>query len=462
MADISAGIKSRSIPSSWSFELQRARRAGLAAALWLLFLTNSVIIVAIWLADGGVAAVHSWGELFNSTGRITGLLSAYLLLVQIILLARLPWLERLVGFDRLTIWHRRNGKLTLYLVLAHVVFITVGYAMVSHVSIRMQALTFLQVYPGMVSASVGTVLMIAVVLTSIVIVRRRMRYELWYLVHFTAYLAIGLSWIHQIPTGNDLAVNMAAANYWIGLYLATLAILVLFRVGQPLLRTIWHRLRVSAVTVESTGVVSLRLSGHHLNRMHARSGQFFLFRFLAAGRWWESHPFSLSAAPTDDALRITVKHAGDFTSEMGEIPVGTRVIAEGPFGVFTEASRHGLRVLMIAGGIGITPIRAMLEDMSGDLVLIYRVVRDEDVIFREELQHLAGSRNVRVHIVAGNHTDPGAERLLSADHLKELVPDIASRDVYICGPPVMSDLVERNVLQTGVRRKFIHAERFAL
>ena len=252
MADISAGIKSRSIPSSWSFESQRARRAGLAAALWLLFLTNSVIIVAIWLADGGVAAVHSWGELFNSTGRITGLLSAYLLLVQIILLARLPWLERLVGFDRLTIWHRRNGKLTLYLVLAHVVFITVGYAMVSHVSIRMQALTFLQVYPGMVSASVGTVLMIAVVLTSIVIVRRRMRYELWYLVHFTAYLAIGLSWIHQIPTGNDLAVNMAAANYWIGLYLATLAILVLFRVGQPLLRAIRHRLRVSVVTVEST------------------------------------------------------------------------------------------------------------------------------------------------------------------------------------------------------------------
>jgi predicted ferric reductase len=462
MADISAGLKSRSIPSSRSFESQRARRAGLASALWLLFLTNSVIIVAIWLADGGVAAVHSWGELFNSIGRITGLLSAHLILVQIILLARLPWLERLVGFDRLTIWHRRNGKLSLYLVLTHVVFITVGYAMVSHVSIRSQALTFLQVYPGMVSATVGTVLMIGVVLTSIVIVRRRMRYELWYIVHFTAYLAIGLSWIHQIPTGNDLAVNMAAANYWIGLYLATLAILVLFRVGQPLLSATRHRLRVSAVTVETPGVVSLRLSGRHLNRMHARSGQFFLFRFLAAGRWWESHPFSLSAAPSDNVLRITVKHAGDFTSGMGEIPVGTRVIAEGPFGVFTEASRHGARVLMIAGGIGITPIRAMLEDMSGDLVLIYRVVRDEDVIFREELRHLAGSRNVRVHIVAGNHTDPGAESLLSADHLKELVPDIASRDVYICGPPVMSDLVERNVLQAGVRRKFIHAERFAL
>jgi predicted ferric reductase len=462
MADISAGLKSRPIPAILPVQSQRVARAGLASALWLVFLANAGIIVAIWLADGGIAAVHGWPELFTSVGRITGLLSAYLILVQIILLARLPWLERLVGFDSLTAWHRCNGKLSLYLVLAHVVFITLGYAMTSRVSITTQTLTFLQVYPGMVSATIGTVLMILVVLTSIMIVRRRMRYELWYLVHFSAYLAIGLAWIHQIPTGNDLAVNAASANYWIALYLATLAILVLFRICQPLMRTAWHGLRVSSVTEEKPSVVSLHLSGRRLSRLNAKSGQFFLFRFLARGRWWESHPFSLSAAPTDDMFRITVKQSGDYTSHMSTIPVGTRVIAEGPFGVFTEASRHSSRALMIAGGIGITPIRAMLEDMIGDLVLIYRVIREEDVIFREELERLAHDRRVKLLVVAGHHLDPGAERLLSPDHLKELVPDIESRDVYICGPPIMSDLIERNVVGAGVRRKFIHTERFAL
>ena len=209
-------------------------------------------------------------------------------------------------------------------------------------------------------------------------------------------------------------------------------------------------------------MVSLRLTGHHLNRMHARSGQFFLFRFLAAGTVVGiSSVFTFRGADRRRAAynrktcrRLHQRDGRDPRGYPGHRRRSIRSVHR------SESSRP--RVLMIAGGIGITPIRAMLEDMSGDLVLIYRVVRDEDVIFREELQHLAGSRNVRVHIVAGNHTDPGAENLLSADHLKELVPDIASRDVYICGPPVMSDLVERNVLQTGVRRKFIHAERFAL
>jgi predicted ferric reductase len=289
-----------------------------------------------------------------------------------------------------------------------------------------------------------------------------MRYELWYVVHFTAYLAIGLAWIHQIPTGNDLAVNAASANYWIALYLATLAILVLFRICQPLLRTAWHGLHVSAVTQEGPGVVSLQMSGRRLNKLNARSGQFFLFRFLARGRWWESHPFSLSAAPADGSLRITVKQSGDFTSHMGTIPIGTWVVVEGPFGVFTEGARRGGRVLMIAGGIGITPMRAMLEDMTGDIVLIYRVICEEDVIFRDELERLSRDRRVKLIVVAGHHMDIGAQRLLSTDHLKELVPDIDGRDVYICGPPKMSDLVERNVTQAGVNRKVIHTERFAL
>jgi predicted ferric reductase len=139
------------------------------------------------------------------------LLSAYLALIQVLLLARLPFLERISGFDRLTVWHRVKGKLTLGLVLAHVVFITIGYAALDRISVPREVSSLLSNYPGMIAATIGTGLMIVVVITSLVIVRRRLRYEAWYAVHFTAYAAIALAWFHQVPTGNELTFNATAA-----------------------------------------------------------------------------------------------------------------------------------------------------------------------------------------------------------------------------------------------------------
>jgi ferredoxin-NADP reductase len=284
----------------------------------------------------------------------------------------------------------------------------------------------------------------------------------WYLVHLTVYAGIALAWVHQIPTGNEFAVHEAAATYWTALYVATAVLLVVFRLGLPLWGLLWYQLRVAAVTAEGPGVVSLHLTGRHLDRLGARAGQFFLWRFLTRGRWWAAHPFSLSALPDGRSLRITVKGVGDFTRRMGEIPAGTRVIAEGPFGVFTAAVRRRERVAFIAGGIGITPIRTLLEEMRGDLVLLYRVVREEDLVFREELDCLARERGVKLFYLVGDHRDPQAAHLLSPAHLRTLLPDIADREVYLCGPPAMMQIVEDNVLRAGVPRAHVHSERFAL
>src|SRR5579883_312530 len=442
---------------------RRLRRRMLAAAtVWTVVAINALVIVWLWLHGGGISAVHNIGELCTSVGRVTGLISAYLALVQVLLLSRLPWLERIAGFDRLTVWHRLNGKICLYLVLAHVVFITIGYAAADRVSIPREISALLNDYPGMVAATVGTALMIAVVVTSLVIVRRRLRYEAWYAVHLSVYLGIALAWIHQVPTGNELAANLVAATYWTALYVVTAAFLVVFRLVLPAWHLCRHGLRVSEVTVEGPGVVSLRISGRHLDRLGASAGQFFLWRFLSRGTWWESHPFSLSEAPDGQSLRITVKDVGDFTRRIGAIPAGTRVIAEGPFGVFTDVVRRRDKVVLIAGGIGITPIRSLVEEMPGDLALIYRVVRERDIVFREELEALARKRGIKLYFVVGDHAAPEAARLLSPEHLRELLPDIAEREVYLCGPPPMMAVVERNVRDSGVPPLYIHSERFAL
>lgn len=441
--------------------LRAGMRAFVARTVRLIALGNLLAIVGLWLYGGGITGVHGLGDAFISLGRITGLLGAYALLIQMLLLARVPFLEWVASFDRLTVWHKINGKLTLYLILAHVGFITLGYALLSRLSLPAQFLTFLTVYPGMYAALAGTALLIAVVATSIVIVRRKLAYQTWFLVHLMAYSAVALAWFHQIPTGHEFIGNPLAAAFWTALYVSTLQLIVLFRFGGPILRNLWHRLRVSEIVEEAPGVISIHITGHHLDWLNARAGQFFLWRFLDRDRWQEAHPFSLSAAPDGKSLRITVKDLGDFSRDIVHVAPGTRVVFEGPFGSFTDEARTLHRVALIAGGVGITPIRALLEEMDGDIVLVYRATREDDLLFRGELDRLARERGITIHYVIGDRRESGNEHLLSGRHLREMLPDLDRREFYLCGPRAMMQAVRRTLRHAGVSQRHIHADDFA-
>jgi predicted ferric reductase len=436
-----------------------------AAVLWLVFTGNAAAVVWLWLHGGGITGVHSTGDLMTSLGRVTGLVGTYLALVVLLLLARIPWLERLVGFDRLTVWHRRNGKACLLLLLAHTVLITIGYAMTDGISLGSETSRLLDSYPGIVTGTVGMALLLVVVISSLVIVRRRLPYEAWYALHLTTYAGIALAYGHQLPTGNEFTANPGQRQYWIALYVVTLVLLGVYRIARPVLRASRHRMSVESVTVEGPGVVSLRIGGRRLDRLGARAGQFFLWRFLTAGRWWQSHPFSISAAPDGRTLRITVKDVGRFTHDLAAIRPGTRVFAEGPFGTFAGATRRRRRVALIAGGIGITPLRALYEELDagpGDLALIYRVVGDEDLIFRDELERLAAARGSALFFAVGDHRAPESAALLSPEHLLSLIPDLADRDVYLCGPVGMMKAVRQSLRRAGVPPGQVRTERFAL
>jgi predicted ferric reductase len=440
-----------------------ARRRALAAMVYLAVAANAGVIVWLWIHGGNLDS-GATGDVLTSIGRITGLLSAYLALLQVLLLARLPVVERAVGFDRLTVWHRWNGHVCIDLVVAHVVFTVWGYALLDRIPVTKEVSTMLGggIYPGMITATVGTFMLLGVVATSLVIVRRRLSYEWWYAVHLLAYAGIALSWFHEIPTGNELVLHDVADDYWRALFAATLALLVGFRIVVPLAQLARHRLRVAEVVDEGAGVVSLRIVGRRLDALRAEPGQFFLWRFLDRRRIWSAHPFSLSTAPDGRSLRITVKALGDHTARLRDVRPGTRVLAEGPFGIFTEAARRtGDKVLLVAGGIGVTPVRALLERMRGDVVVLYRVVSEADLILAGELDALAARSGAVVHRVIGDHRGAGA-RLLSPEHLVELVPDAAERDVFVCGPTAMTDALRRSLRDAGVPRRRVHLERFAL
>jgi predicted ferric reductase len=431
--------------------------------LGLLLVANVVLVVGLWLRSGGLAGLGNTGDLVTSIGRITGLVGTLLVLVQLLLIARLPVLERSVGFDRLTVWHRRNGRVAIGLLLAHAVLITIGYALRGRISLPAEVKRLLLNTPGILTATAGTLLLVAVVATSVVIARRRLRYETWYFVHLYSYLAIALAFSHQMATGTSFIGDAAAQAYWWTVYGATLGALVVFRLLLPFVRNLRHGLRVDRVVQEGPGVVSMYVTGRHLDLLRARAGQFFLWRFLTKDSWWQSHPFSLSAAPDGRSLRITVKALGDFTERIGDIRPGTRVVAEGPFGHFTADKQRRRDVALIAGGVGITPMRGLLEELApgSDVDLVYRVVDAQDAVLLDELHDVAATRRAKVHLVAGDHRDPAARRLLSPAHLRDLIPDIERRDVFLCGPPAMADATEASLRAAGVPRASIHTERFA-
>jgi predicted ferric reductase len=463
-ADASLGVESPVARRARARAQRRWRRGLGLAVLWGIVLGNAAVITWLWARGEGNLNLQPTEDLVNSIGRITGMLGAYLALVEIVLLARLPVLERLVGFDKLTIWHRWNGHLCLWLILAHVGFQVWGYAMTDFPPKSfLDEFWFLlsePVLPGMVTATVGTALIVVVTWSSIVIVRRRLPYELWYAVHFTAYAGIALGYFHQIPTGS-LVFGPVSKVYWNLLYLATLLV-ILWRLAMPFWNTLRHRMRVAEVIHEGPGVISLRITGRRIDRLGVRPGQFFIWRFLSRGFWWAPLPLSLSEAPDGKTIRITVKALGSHSARLARLRPGTRIAAEGPFGMFTEAARTREKVLLVAGGIGITPVRALLEEMEGDLVVLYRVVADEDLVFRDELDELAGDRGFTIHYVVGDHRTPEGRELLSPGHLRELVPDVAEREVYLCGPIPMVSPLRSELRRAGVPRRSLHIERFAL
>jgi predicted ferric reductase len=437
----------------------RVLRATTAVALAAIVVADAAWMVRLWV-HGGNLHTHGAADVLNSIGRITGLLGAYLALLQVVMLARLPLVDRVVGFDRMTIWHRRNGKACLGLIVVHTLTITAGYTLADRTGLGHEISLLLGTYPGMVAATVGTALMLLVVATSLTLARRRAPYELWYSVHLLAYAGIALGYLHQIPTGNELTTDHAAQHIWHLQYLVPLGLVVAFRVVAPLVRSAVHGLRVDEVVRESGDTVSVYLRGRWLGRLGARGGQFFLWRFLTGGLWWQSHPFSLSAAPDGERLRITVKALGRYTSALAAVPVGTRVVADGPFGQFTADRRRRTGVVLVAGGIGITPVRALLDELapSRDVTVLYRALSDTDVVFRGELDALG----VDVHYLVGDHRDPRRAHLLSAEHLRSLVPDIGERDVYVCGPPAMVRALRETLRAAAVPRRNLHIEEFAL
>lgn len=454
-----------------------SRRTPRADGIWHLVATaviwsTTLFVAALWVHGGGIADLFSgWPGVTSSIGRLLGLVAANLLLLQVLLMARVPLFERGLGRDAITRLHRFTGFWSFWLMLGHILLITIGYAAGAGVDVTGQFLDFVLNYPAMMLATVGTALIVGVVALSICLARRAMRYESWHLLHLYAYLGVGLALPHQLWTGSDFLNSPAATAYWWTLWALAAVAIVVYRILTPLIRSMRAGMTVEAVLPAGASGVTVRLRGR-ADRLRAAGGQFFVFRFLDGPGWTRGHPFSISAAPDGRHLEVTARIVGDGTERMTRLEPGTRVLLEGPYGQMTGARRRGSKLLMLAAGAGISPLVSLLEEQhygEGDAVLLVRDSRPEQALLVSRIHALVRNRGVRYQALAGPRTRASSpwlpkrlESWTGRQLLRYLMPDLDEWDVYLCGPVPWMRAVLSDLDAVGVRRDHVHSEAFAI
>ncbi len=395
-----------------------------------------------------------------SISRICALVGTYFALVGLVMVSRIAWIERAVGHDRLILWHRKLGPYSLFLIGIHVLLVSIGYAGGDGSRIGQELWKFTWTYDWMLAATVGFIFFVVAGITSYKKVRVKMSYETWWTVHLYTYLAIALSFMHQIRTGPMFLAHPLNKWFWEGLYILVAAIILYWRFIIPFYRFIRHDVRIYKVVDEGANMVSIIMRGKDLDRMKAQGGQFFSWRFLTPGHTWVAHPYSLSAAPTNTELKITVKNLGDGSGSVMDLKPGTRVFFEGPFGIFTAGKvTRGLgHVVLVGGGVGIAPLLALMDDFddSVDIDVLVRVSSEDQIGLNNDLDILAKKLGAQVHYLVGSRK----KHPMTAKDIMKYVPAFRYSDVYVCGPTPLVEAVREAAIACGIPKGRFHAEIF--
>ncbi len=428
---------------------------------WVLLAANTAVIVLFWWQGSGTFLPLSGasGQPAIAWGRLAGLLLEYALLLQLVLIGRMPWIEQLFGHDALNRLHRWVGYTLIVLVVAHPLLVSIGYGALQRQTTANAFAGLLTRWPDVFNAFIAVILLLAVIMLSVPWVRRRVPYHSWHALHLLTYVAVLFAFGHQ-GTGHDLRQH-SAFMYWLVLNFTVFGAYFAYRFFRPLWFMVRHRFVVERVVQESDDVWSVYITGRRLDAFHFRGGQFANLHFLTRALW-KPHPFSFSREYDGHTLRFTIRALGDDTVRIAHLRPGTRAIIDGPLGIFTANRARTGKYLLIAGGIGVTPIRAMAGELSGagaDVQVFCMARTVSGAALLSELERLAP-----VHLFLSRQTD---HLPLNARHgqftvadISRLVPDVRSRDTFICGPGPMMRATAAALASLGVPKTQIHYEQF--
>jgi predicted ferric reductase len=300
--------------------------------------------------------------------------------------------------------------------------------------------------------------------------RLRISYEVWRVAHGVLAAIVMITALAHVEAVGHYVSGPFRRTLWAVMSLCLVGLLVWVRIVKPilLLRRPW---RVVEVVERAPGVHSLVLEPVDHDGMRFCPGQ---FAWLTIGRSplrITEHPFSMSSCADDPhRVELTIKAAGDFTSTVADIEIGTIAHLDGPYGVFTYERNEAPGFVFVAGGIGITPMLSMLRTLAArqdrrPILLLYANGEVEEIAFREELDRLSRELDLRVVHVLEEPPEgwDGAEGMVTPGLLDEVLPPHPERlEHFLCGPAPMMDAVGDALHDRGVPLERIHSERFEL
>ena len=434
-----------------------------------------VIVLLVPCAGLALLALTAWIPWRNLTspldahtvaialGRTLGLLAAMLLMLQFTMSARLKFLDRAFALDRLLRFHALTGAAAGVLAACHPLFLfaTDVYELGGSPASQWRILL-----------GVATLVLLTVILcTSLWRAFLQIPFRAWRRLHLFTFVAVATVSVHALAIGGDLRGGWPF-YFWTAVLVLYAALFAWVRIVKPILL---HRRRyvVDAIEKVSPNTWNLDLSRRPIPPPRHFPGQFALLRPYHDGLPREQHPFTISSSPTGDAtISFTIKESGDFTRRIGEIQLGDLVSVDGPYGRFSFLLKKAKKcdhLLMIAGGVGITPLLSMLRfmrdtDDNRPVTLIWANRTQNDIFFREEIDSLPQDLpNLRIHHVLSDEPDwPGPTGFLTEPLLQKLLTEGDRRArVFLCGPPPMMTSVAAALRRIGFPRRRIHTEKFA-
>jgi predicted ferric reductase len=439
-------------------------------------------MAAAWL-------VHRWAKLaagdpayaYGAVGNLLALVGLPLLVAMVALGSRFPLVERAFGLDRMLRAHKLLAKVVVCVFLAHALLRTLKLSMQAGEGWQWSAL--LSIGKGGAAMAAGRLALLGMIVLSplALLGGRLVPWRVWKPAHLLLYPAVVLGFLHAKFRGDDLG-SFPYDVVWYLLALMLAAILA-YRAVYRILRRRWGEWSVAEAVEETHDTRSLGLApAESIGPFGLRhAGQFATIRLKRRVGWTEPRPFTISSPPGDEQLRFTIKKAGWLSAAAHSLRPGARLFCEGPYGVFTPDFERERNLVLIAGGVGVTPFLSAIRYAhraapQTHVTLVWGNKTPADIIAREELENLTKCmwlKVVHVFSVHGEGAGPGQppadggaagvfyERGFVKSELLKKHVDPHGASFYLCGPPAMQRFVLRELRKAfGVRRRQVKRELF--
>lgn len=425
-----------------------------------LLYTTAVLVPLFVILAGPQSPVRGFWVEF---GVALGFIGLAMLCLQSVLTARYPKLSGAVGQDTMLQFHRQTGLVAFGFVLAHPVVLLLANS--DYWAFLDPRVNFLRAVFLIFVVFALPVLIV----TSLWRESFRLPYQWWRLGHGALALLILVVGLVHITRVHYYLADPWKQVVWVAMGTASIGSILYVRALKPL-RVRRHPYRLVDLSPAASRTWTLTLEPEHGKVLDFRAGQFVFLTLAGTPFSLEQHPFSIaSSADRRDRLEFAVKELGDYTNTIGATPVGQVGYVDGPYGSLHLPTDPTAGILMVAGGIGISPIMSMLRTLrarrhDAPVVVVYAADRIDDLAYGTELDDLTEHLALKVvRVLRVPPTEWNGERGLVDTGLIDrhlTSDDAATWYVVLCGPPPMMDVVERAVRDRGVPLRRIHSERF--